>query len=83
MHKPLPKSAVHPVRASLLFTGCSVSIKDPSSDNVQGNTGQEKPQPAGSGRPGIEKRGSISRVEPTGWHSTRYDFVIGTHSNGN
>ena len=24
-----------------------------------------------------EKRGSISRVKPTGWHSTRYDFVEG------
>lgn len=25
----------------------------------------------------IEKRGNISRVKPTGWHSTRYDFVEG------
>ena len=24
-----------------------------------------------------EKRGNISRVKPTGWHSTRYDFVEG------
>lgn len=112
--------------ASLLFTGCSVSIKDPSSDKTQGNTGQEKPQGPENptdpdtpyqtlndnvpgftkdeittesfefyseldslGRCGealacvgtdlmpTEKRGSISRVKPTGWHSTRYDFVEG------
>ncbi len=25
----------------------------------------------------MEKRGNISRVKPTGWHSTRYDFVEG------
>ena len=27
----------------------------------------------------MEKRGNISRVKPTGWHSTRYDFIDGNN----
>ncbi len=111
---------------SLLLAGCSISVKDISSDKTQGNTGQEAPQgPEDAADPDTpyitlndnvpkfakdeittesfeyyseldslgrcgealacvgtdlmptEKRGSISRVKPTGWHSTRYDFVEG------